>query len=151
MKLRLQRHPSGPSSTIGELSEELAEGAWSDRWCWTCEDVVRERRGVPVALWKQPGATAIPEGTYRVILSQSTRFGGQLMPELLHVPGFSGIRIHPGNTSLDTFGCVLVGLETDGTQVLHSRQAYAMVKQRLVEAEAQQNHVYLTILNATST
>lgn len=147
MKLRLQRHPSGPTSTIGELSEELADGTYSDRWCWTCEDVVREQRGVPVAVWKQPGATAIPEGTYRVILSQSTRFGGQLMPELLHVPGFSGIRIHSGNTSLDTEGCVLVGTETDGTEVLHSREAYAMVKQRLVEAEAAQDHVYLLIVN----
>ena len=147
MKLRLQRHPSGRTSTIGELSEEITEGVWSDRWCWTCEDVVRELRGQPVALWKVQGATAIPEGTYRVILSQSTRFGGQLMPELLHVPGFSGIRIHSGNTSLDTEGCVLVGTETDGTQVLHSREAYAMVKERLVEADSTGDHVYLAIVN----
>lgn len=147
MKLRLQRHPSGPTSTIGELSQELADGAYSERWCWTCEDVVREQRGVPVGQWKVPGETAIPEGTYRVILSQSTRFGGQLMPELLHVPGFTGIRIHSGNTSLDTEGCVLVGTETDGTQVLHSREAYAMVKERLVEADSTGDHVYLAIVN----
>jgi hypothetical protein len=147
VKLRLQRHPSGPTSTIGELSQELADGAYSERWCWTCEDVVREQRGVPVGQWKVPGETAIPEGTYRVILSQSTRFGGQLMPELLHVPGFTGIRIHSGNTSLDTEGCVLVGTETDGTQVLHSREAYAMVKERLVEADSTGDHVYLAIVN----
>jgi hypothetical protein len=147
MKLRLQRHPSGPTSTIGELTQELADGTYSERWCWTCEDVVRERPGVPVALWKVPGETAIPEGTYQVILSQSTRFGGQLMPELLHVPGFTGIRIHSGNTSLDTAGCVLVGTETDGTEVLHSREAYAMVKQRLVEADAESDHVYLQVCN----
>jgi hypothetical protein len=147
MKLRLQRHSSGPTSTIGELSEELADGAWSDRWCWTCEDVVRERRGVPVADWKVPRQTAIPEGTYRVILSQSTRFGGQLMPELLHVPGFTGIRIHSGNTSLDTEGCVLVGLNTDGTQVLHSREAYGMVKSRIEDADRDGNHVYLMVCN----
>jgi hypothetical protein len=147
VKLRLQRHPSGPTSTIGELSQELADGAYSERWCWTCEDAVREQRGVPVGQWKVPGETAIPEGTYRVILSQSTRFGGQLMPELLHVPGFTGIRIHSGNTSLDTEGCVLVGTETDGTQVLHSREAYAMVKERLVEADSTGDHVYLAIVN----
>jgi hypothetical protein len=147
MKLRLQRHKSGPTSTIGELSEEIADGVWSERWVWTCEDVVRERRGVPVADWKVPGATAIPEGTYRVILSQSTRFGGQLMPELLHVPGFTGIRIHSGNTSLDTSGCVLVGLNTDGTQVLHSREAYGMVKSRIEDADRDGNHVYLMVCN----
>jgi hypothetical protein len=147
MKLRLQRHTSGPTSTIGELSEELAEGVWSERWCWTCEDVVREQRGVPVSVWKVDGSTAIPEGTYRVILSQSTRFGGQLMPELLHVPGFTGIRIHSGNTSLDTEGCVLVGLNTDGTQVLHSREAYGMVKSRIEDADRDGNHVYLMVCN----
>jgi hypothetical protein len=147
MKLRLQRHASGPTSTIGELSEEIADGVWSDRWCWTCEDVVREQRGVPVEQWKVYGATAIPEGTYRVILSQSTRFGGQLMPELLHVPGFTGIRIHSGNTSLDTEGCVLVGLNTDGTQVLHSREAYGMVKSRIEDADRDGNHVYLMVCN----
>jgi hypothetical protein len=147
VKLRLQRHPSGPTSTIGELSQELADGAYSERWCWTCEDVVREQRGVPVGQWKVPGETAIPEGTYRVMLTPSTRFGGQLMPELLHVPGFTGIRIHSGNTSLDTEGCVLVGTETDGTQVLHSREAYAMVKERLVEADSTGDHVYLAIVN----
>jgi hypothetical protein len=147
MKLRLQRHPSGRTSTIGELSEEIAEGVYSDRWCWTCEDVVREQRGVPVGQWKVPGETAIPEGTYRVILSQSTRFGGQLMPELLHVPGFTGIRIHSGNTSLDTEGCVLVGLNTDGTQVLHSREAYGMVKSRIEDADRDGNHVYLMVCN----
>jgi hypothetical protein len=109
--------------------------------------VVRERRGVPVADWKVPRQTAIPEGTYRVILSQSTRFGGQLMPELLHVPGFEGIRIHPGNTSLDTEGCILPGLETDGTEVLHSRQAYAMVKMRIEDADTRGDHVYLMVCN----
>jgi hypothetical protein len=147
MKLRLQRHASGPTSTIGELTEELAEGTYSERWCWTCEDVVREQRGVPVSVWKVDGSTAIPEGTYRVILSQSTRFGGQLMPELLHVPGFTGIRIHSGNTSLDTEGCVLVGLNTDGTQVLHSREAYGMVKSRIEDADRDGNHVYLMVCN----
>jgi hypothetical protein len=147
MKLRLQRHASGPTSTIGELSEEIADGVWSDRWCWTCEDVVREQRGVPVEQWKVYGATAIPEGTYRVILSQSTRFGGQLMPELLHVPGFTGIRIHSGNTSLDTEGCVLVGLNTDGTDVFHSRDAYGMVKSRIEDADKDGNHVYLMVCN----
>jgi hypothetical protein len=109
--------------------------------------LVREQRGVPVSVWKVDGATAIPEGTYRVILSQSTRFGGQLMPELLHVPGFTGIRIHSGNTSLDTEGCVLVGLNTDGTQVLHSREAYGMVKSRIEDADRDGNHVYLMVCN----
>jgi len=147
MKLRLQRHPSGPSSTIGELSQELAEAVYSDRWCWTCEDVIRERPGVSVSEWKVPGQTAIPEGTYQIILSHSPRFGGKVLPELLHVPGFSGIRIHAGNGPGDTEGCVLVGFDCDGTNVLNSRAALGFVQQRIEDCAREGDRVYLEVRN----
>lgn len=52
--------------------------------------------------------TAIPRGSYRVIVSLSKRFGRQ-MPEVQGVPQFSGVRIHGGNTEHDTHGCPLLG------------------------------------------
>lgn len=57
---------------------------------------------------KVKGATAIPRGTYKVITSVSRRFG-RLMPEVLDVPGFTGVRIHGGNDEHDTEGCPLLG------------------------------------------
>lgn len=64
------------------------------------EDTVREE--------KIAGITAIPEGTYKVIVNRSPRFKRDL-PRLLDVPNFEGILIHRGNTAKDSAGCILVG------------------------------------------
>tara|TARA_R110000868_G_C10848773_1_gene760647 strand:+ start:409 stop:849 length:441 start_codon:yes stop_codon:yes gene_type:complete len=77
---------------------------------WVCEDTVREIPGVPVEEWKIKGSTAIPYGRYQIKRTFSNRFQ-RTMPQLLEVPGFEGIRIHSGNTSVDTEGCLLPGLE----------------------------------------
>lgn len=73
----------------------------------TCEDCDRhlENGGKKV-----PGETAIPRGRYQVILSMSNRFE-KIMPEIRNVPGFTGVRIHGGNTAKDTAGCPLLGNE----------------------------------------
>lgn len=96
MKLLLQREPSTKNSTPGKL---FIDGTFE---CYTLEDIVRAR-GVKVY-----GQTAIPAGTYQVLLTQSPRFK-RVLPLLLNVPGFEGIRIHPGNKAEDTDGCILVG------------------------------------------
>lgn len=57
---------------------------------------------------KVPGATAIPRGRYRMRLSMSRRFG-KIMPEILNVPEFTGVRAHGGNDEHDTEGCPLLG------------------------------------------
>ena len=73
-----------------------------------------------------PELTAIPEGTYKVEITWSAKFS-QLMPILLNVPNFTGIRIHWGNTAEDTAGCLLVGLERQQDRILRSREAYAKI------------------------
>ena len=102
MKLLIIRQHHGAEHTIGHL---FVDG---DNVCYTLEDKVRERPGEPVGRWKVPGRTAIPRGTYKVAITHSPRFGVPL-PLIINVPGFSGVRIHPGNTSVDTDGCILVG------------------------------------------
>ena len=95
MELKLRRFEFGTTYTIGKL---YVDGVY---FCFTLEDKVREGE-------KVQNATAIPYGTYNVIIDHSNRFGYDL-PHVLNVPGFDGIRIHKGNTSADTDGCILVG------------------------------------------
>lgn len=94
MELTLARKTLTEKSTIGQL---FING---NLFCYTLEDCVRDV--------KIPGETAIPYGVYEVITNYSNRFK-KVMPLLLNVPGFMGVRIHSGNTAEDTEGCILVG------------------------------------------
>lgn len=109
MELLLARRDLAASYTIGDL---YVDGAFE---CYTLEDPVREGP-------KVYGQTAIPTGKYEVKLTWSPRFKREL-PLLLNVPGFEGIRIHAGNTSKDTEGCILVGQEKSEGRVMFSQAA----------------------------
>lgn len=113
--------------------------------CYTMEDEVRETPGRPVEEWKVKGETAIPRGRYRVIVSKSARFGRDL-PEVLNVPGYAGVRIHPGNASANTEGCILVGDEDPSDGFMgKSRQAFDRVFARIMDAINTGGQVWLTI------
>ena len=73
---------------------------------YTLEDPVRPA-GVKVY-----GDTAIPALTYAVVVNYSEHFK-KALPLLLDVPGFSGVRIHGGNRTSDTLGCILVAKNRD--------------------------------------
>lgn len=74
-----------------------------------------------IVMRKVHGRTAIPAGTYEVVISYSYRFKC-FLPLLMSVPGYSGIRIHAGNTVADTEGCLLVGQYLSPTMVSDSRK-----------------------------
>jgi len=104
MNLVLVRKHGTKGFTEGKLYEK--EGESKDFECFTVED---EERPVKI-----PGGTAIPVGKYSLTISKSERFSklrgyDVFLIEVLNVPGFSGIRIHSGNSSKDTEGCIIVG------------------------------------------
>jgi len=112
MNLLLKRVKLGDNFTVGKLYESTSFG---DKFiCYTLEDKVRQVENQPVEQWKVQNETAIPRGTYPVTITYSNRFKVNL-PLLGNVPGFSGIRIHTGNSSKDTEGCILVGSSWDGS------------------------------------
>jgi len=110
MELALHRTSLGPSATLGEL---FMDGI---RECVTLEDVVRDLKADGSG--KVFGATAIPAGRYAVTIDFSQKFGKDML-HILGVPYFTGIRIHSGNTDLNTEGCVLVGQVVDGPDHVH--------------------------------
>ena len=87
---------------------------------------------------------AIPEGRYAVVISYSPKFK-QWLPILLGVPMFKGIRIHAGNTAQDTQGCILVGENKVKGKVYNSRLWLNRLKEKIVEAKARGEPVWLTV------
>jgi hypothetical protein len=133
MNLTLIRKIFTNTSTIGELYiDSVFE-------CFTLEDVVRPH-GIKI-----PGATAIPYGSYEVIIDYSKRFARN-MPHLLDVPMFEGIRIHSGNTSSDTEGCILLGAIKAKDRIYESKKAFAQFYPKL-EAGLRKGKVMITILS----
>lgn len=118
MKLLLERIYKAPTYTIGKLYID------GNLFCDVLEDVVRPE-GVKVY-----GETAIPFGTYKVKLTMSNRFK-KVMPILLDVPMFEGIRIHAGNTEADTSGCLLVGENTIKGKVINSTATFKRLMEHL--------------------
>jgi hypothetical protein len=121
VKLRVERTYCGPVCTIGSM---YIDGKFE---CFTMEDVTR-----PLGE-KIPGETAIPPGTYNVTITPSARFKRDL-PLVENVPGFDGIRIHPGNTAADTEGCLLVGRTKGPNFVGESKVAFAILMPKIRDA-----------------
>ncbi len=143
MKLTLQRDEAQENRTFGRM---LAEDG--HRLCYVLEDAVREVAGKPVDDWKIHGKTAIPAGEYRVSLENSPRFGPDTLT-VHDVPGFSGVRMHAGNTEADTEGCPLLGMEVTPTGIMGgtSRPAVALIKQIVQQAAKHGEVVLMTVAN----
>lgn len=117
MKLTLKRIALRPTYTIGKLYIDDAY------FCDTLEDTVRDTNKsgkFDNGEQKIKGKTAIPYGTYEIKWTHSPRFK-KYTPQLMNVPSFEGIRVHAGNTSADTEGCLILGENKQVGKVLNSR------------------------------
>lgn len=120
MKIAIKRLHKTENSTIGELT---IDGKFE---CYTLEDKERDV--------KIKGETAIPTGTYKVIINQSNRFK-RLLPLLINVPNFEGVRIHSGNSNHDTEGCILVGMNRSVDYITKSRKAFELLFEKMQKAK----------------
>lgn len=132
MKLRLERKTSDKYCTIGKL---YVNGTFE---CFTLED--------SFTLGERNPKGCIPVGEYDVVIDFSDRFQ-QYMPHVMDVPGFTGIRIHKGNTDKDTEGCILVGMSEGIDRIDESRTAYENLFSRLRHADSLDDPITLTVVN----
>ena len=130
-KLLLKRIAKKPTYTIGKL---YVDGIY---FCDTIEDKVRDLPHEP----KVYGETAIPAGTYKVIVNMSPKFK-RLLPRLLNVPYFDGILIHRGNTEKDSAGCIILGENKVVGKVINSTG----YEQRLVELLKNEKDIQIEVI-----
>lgn len=134
MRLELKRTELEEERTFGQL---FVNGEF---FAHTLEDTVRKAGEKKVY-----AKTAIPAGSYAVLLSWSPGFKRKL-PLLVGVPGFDGVRIHRGNSELDTKGCVLVGFKKAASTVYKSGDAEVELI-RLITALPKGEEIEITITN----
>jgi hypothetical protein len=133
MKLTLKRRFLGETYTIGSL---FIDGQY---FCDTLEDKVRKFDNGEAKVQHE---TAIPYGTYQVVVNLSPKFKRNL-PRLLSVPSFEGVLIHRGNTDKDSSGCILVGENKVKGKVINSTPYEIELVKRLTAA--QNKHEQITI------
>lgn len=132
MELELFRRPGTIGFTAGSL---LINGRF---FCYTLEDQERASK-----IW---GRTAIDRGRYQVVMTYSNRFK-KVLPLLLNVPNFEGVRIHAGNTADDTEGCILVGDDNQNLYdsfLANSKKAMDRLMP-LLAAAAKREKIYIEI------
>ena len=119
MELKIIRIKSNKDFTEGKL---YINGVY---FCDTLEDkdrgLIQSMSVDTIKTIKVYAETCIPYGTYKVVLSMSNRFK-IVLPEILQVKGFTGIRIHAGNNIGASAGCILVGRKCADGMVVDSRK-----------------------------
>lgn len=136
-KLKLIRYYFCEEYTIGRLYIN------DTAFCDTVEDKYRDLEKESKVYSK----TAIPCGSYKVILNISRRFN-RLLPLLLGVRHFEGIRIHSGNSAADSSGCIIVGtIKCISKGWLSNSRA---TERLLVETLKQYNSFCIEVINEPS-
>ena len=149
MKLKLKREIFTENSTIGSLYiNDVIE-------CHIIED---KDRGLTDSMTleeinkkKVYGVTCIPYGTYKVVVTKSNRFSAKAghdvyLPLLLNVKGYEGIRIHSGNTAIDSLGCLLPGRIKSVDKVSESKLAFESLNTKINNAIKQGETVTIEIV-----
>lgn len=154
MEIKVERKWKKGTYTIGRL---YINGKF---FCNTLEDMDRGlKQSDPITTIQKKkvyGETAIPTGKYKIEMDvvspkySAVKWYQDLckgkMPRLLNVPGFEGILIHPGNTPLDTFGCILVGENKVKGKLINSRETFKNLYKQLRTAADNKEEITIEIV-----
>ena len=141
MELLIKRYIYNDSKTTGgeanNIGDFFIDGVF---FCYSLEDQIRYSDK------KVYGKTAIPDGRYKVILTRSNRFK-RIMPLLLDVPNFSGVRLHGGNTAENSHGWPLIAINTDKVKIWGSAEKALTKKLQEFKNNTLEGEIWLTIEN----
>lgn len=116
--------------------------------CYILEDkdrgLIQSMSLAEITAHKVYGETAIPKGRYEIVITESARFKRKL-PLLLNVTGYEGIRIHTGNTDVDTHGCLLPCTTISKDMGKGSTIAFNNLYAKIETALNSKQKVYITI------
>ena len=142
MEILLKRIAKKPNYTIGKL---YIDGKY---FCDTLEDkdrgLTQSMEEAEILKIKIKDQTAIPTGKYKIDMNTvSPRFKNNswaklykgIVPRLINVPGYSGVLIHPGNTTSDTSGCILLGQNKVVGQVINSQITWKAFMQKVISCK----------------
>ena len=142
MEIQVNRIARKDGYTIGRMSLN------GEYFCDTLEDTDRGLNSTmsldEILSKKRKGITAIPTGKYDVILTFSPKFK-RVLPLLLNVKCYEGVRIHHGNTQASTEGCLLVGENKVKGQVINSRATLERLMSLLLECEKRKEKMSIII------
>ena len=141
MKLELKRIALKPNYTIGKL---FINGTY---YCDTIEDKVidlNKNGKFDDGLTKVMNQTAIPYGTFKVVVNHSPKFNREL-PRLLDVPYFEGILIHNGSDQNSSSGCIIVGENKAVGKVTNSTFYMNNLTARIKDAQSKGETTTITI------
>lgn len=152
MEIIIERAWKKADYTIGRL---FVNG---ERICESLEDTDRGLKSsftdAAIKAIKIAGKTAIPTGTYKVVLSVSPKFKnkswamkyGGLVPEIVGVKGYVGIRFHPGANAEQTEGCPLVGENKVKGGLINSQKTYCeLMDKYFIPAWNRKEEITITI------
>ena len=137
MEITVKRTDFTEKSTISDLS---IDGQFV---CYILEDKDRQGDNPWDSSMKIPKETAIPKGTYEVAVTFSNHFQ-KMLPLIMGVPDYEGVRIHSGNRPKDTEGCLLTGTHKAPDSVIGSREAFDKIFPMVQEA-IKTEKVFITI------
>lgn len=137
MVIKLDRRYKKETYTLSRVYIDEVRFGDGNRFCSILEDTDRNLNNTDslqsIKQRKIYGKTAIPRGKYQIAITYSNRFKKPL-PLVLNVPGWEGVRIHPGNTDAHTEGCLLPGENLAVGKVLNSRYWFSKLYDKIKKA-----------------